>query len=115
MPAPPSSAQRAWDAFLDALASGRPSDLRAAATPRAERWVVSFLNPEQPGFEDRCVTLSRDWRVTLRVVPGTEVPVAVVRVWPWRRAFWWFGPEVLVRFEPEGAGLLVDDLSFSGD
>ncbi len=107
--------QAAWERFLDALASGSAPALRASATGTAERWIRNFLNPEQPGFEDRCATLARDWRVTLRVVDGTEVPVGVVRVWPWRRAFWWFGAAVLVRFERVGDDLLVDDLSFDGD
>lgn len=109
------SPQQAWEAFLDALASGRAAALRSAATPAAERWIAAWLNPDQPGFEARCATLAADWRVPLRMVPGTEVPVGVVRVWPWRRAFWWFGPHVLVRFEPDGETWRVDDLSFSGD
>jgi hypothetical protein len=112
-----SECQESWIRFLAAVKSGRIVDLDRAATSIGCGWVENWLNPEQDGYEERCAAVAKGWskrRVTVVGEEDNEVR-ATLSVPFWTKAFFFFGPGLLIVFRRERDDLKVDGISFSGD
>ena len=109
--------QESWVRFLAAVKSGRIVDLDRAATSIGCNWVESWLNPDEDGYEDRCAALAKGWSKKPVVVVAEDDPEvhATLSVPIWTKAFFYFGPRLLITFRRERGELKVDQIGFSGD